>query len=158
MKMPLKQQCEACRDGIFAAIIDVLHERSEYITSIERTARGELPITGIALELSPWHGGLGLSLRLSTDFPLGDFRYDSADWPHFDFTHGCASPSIDQAISIVTEIYNQGKEPGNDLREMAHLTFMAGAEAILNPSVARLLNGEEKVSGTVFVDPEGISP
>ncbi len=140
MATSLKQQCDNCREAILAAIIDALHERADYIASIERTPRGDIPVTGLALELFPWHKSLGLSLRLSSDFPQGEFRYDSADWPHFAFTDGCKSPSIEAAVSLVTEIYEQGNQPDNELTEMAHLTFMAGAEALLHPSVARLLN------------------
>lgn len=140
MAISLRQQCEMCREAILTAIIDSLRERADYISSIDRTVRGQIPVSGIALELSPWHGGLGLSLRLTSDFPLGESRYDSADWPHFDFTNGYQSPTIDAAVSLVTQIYNRGKEPGNDLRDMAHLTFMAGAEALLHPKVSHLLN------------------
>jgi hypothetical protein len=140
MASPLTQQYETCREAILAAIIDSLNERADYIASIQRTARGSVPVSGIALELFPWHGGLGLSLRLDSDFPLGQSRYDSADRPHFDFTNDCVSPSIQVAISLVTEIYSRGNEPGKDLRDMAHLAFMAGAEALLDPNVSRLLN------------------
>ena len=140
MATSLRQQCEACREAILAAIIDSLHERRDYIASIERTANGDMPVSGIALELFPWHGCLGLSLRLTSDFPLGKSRYDSADWPHFDFTNGCNSQSIQAAISLVTAIYEKGKQTNNDLRDMAHLSFMSSAEALLDPRVSRLLN------------------
>lgn len=140
MTTSLKEQYVACREAIQTAIIDSLHERADYIASIERTARGDIPITGIALELFPWHASLGLSLRSTSDFPLGKSRYDSADWPHFEFTEGCQSPSIAAAISLVTDIYEQGNAPDNDLCEMAHMTFMAGAEAMLHPNVSRVLN------------------
>lgn len=136
----LQSEVDACQGAILNAILDLLHEREDYINSIERTARGELPITGIALELFPWHQGLGLSLRLSSDFPLGDRRYDSADWPHFDFTEGCSTASTEVAINLVTQLYERGKTPPLTLRETAHLAFLAGAEALLNPQVARLLN------------------
>ena len=140
MATSLRQQYAACRDAILAAIIDALHERAGYIASIERTANGDMPVSGIALELFPWHGALGLSLRLTSDFPLGESQYDSADWPHFDFTNGCKSQSIDVATSLVTAIYNQGKQPNNDLRDMAHMSFLSAAEALLDPKVSRLLN------------------
>jgi hypothetical protein len=140
MTTSLTQQCEECREAILTAIVDSLQERSDYIASIDRTQRGEIPVSGIALELFPWYGGLGLSLRLTSDFPMGNSRYDSADWTHFDFTNGCKSPSIEAAISTVTRIYNRGKSAGNDLRDMAHLTFFAGSEALLHPKVFDSLN------------------
>lgn len=140
MTTPLKEQFTACREAIRIAIFDALKECEQYIASIERTARGDSCVSGIALELFPWHGSLGLSLRLTSDFPLGGFRYDSADWIHYNFTNDCKSPSIDAAIALVTQIYHSGKESGDTLCEMAHLTFMAGAEALLAPQVSGLLN------------------
>lgn len=140
MSTSLIEELEGCREAILDAILDSLGERADYISSIERTANGRIPVTGIALELMPWHGGLGLSLRLSSDFPLGKSRYDSADWPHFDFTDGCVSPSIRAAITLVERIYSLGKLSGNDRCDFAHLTFLAGAEALLHPRVASALN------------------
>ena len=157
MATPLKEQYEACREALLTAIIDALQERADYIASIERTANGDVPVTGIALELFPWHSILELSLRLSSDFPLGKSRYDSADWPHFEFTKSCQSPSIETAISLVTEVYDQGEQPNNDLCEMAHLTFMAGAEALLHPNVAHLLN-EFGIDAPVLIDQFVSSP
>lgn len=135
----LSEQFEACKESMLVAILDSLHEREEYITSIERTALG-LPVTGLAVELAPWHGNFGLSLRLNPDFPQGQFRYESADWPHFNFTEGCRSPSIATVESLIVKIYERGKEPNIDAREMAHLVFLAGAEALLDPTVSQLLN------------------
>jgi len=139
MSTNIRDQWEQCRAALIIAIIDSIDERADYLTSIERTSNGDIPATGIALELFPWQGEFGLSLRLVSDFPLGESRYDSADWPHFNFTDGCKSTSIRAAVSVVTQIYERGREPGNVLRDMAHLAFMAGAEALLDPKVSRLL-------------------
>ena len=140
MTVTLAEQCAACRDALLAAILDALRERADYFASIERTARDSIPATGLALELFPWAGGFGLSLRLYSDYPGGNSRYDSADWPHYDFTEGCTSPSVLRARSLVEQIYARGSEPGGDRRDMAHLLFMAGAEALMHPEVARLLD------------------
>ena len=141
MNRQFKQQYEICREAILIAIIDAIQERSDYIRAIERTPRGDVPVNGIALEIFPWHNfPLGLSLRLCADLSRGEFRYNSADWSHFEFTNGCRSPSIEVATSLITEIYIQGKQSTYELTDMAHLTFMAGADALLNPSVAHLLN------------------
>lgn len=136
----LSDQVDVCEQAILAAILEMLRAHESYIGSIKRTGRGELPISGIALELFPWYGGLGLSLRLQSDFPLGQARYDSADWPHFDFTQGCVTPTTEAAIAQVTQLYQRGKHPPLTLCETAHLAFLAGARALLNPAVARLLN------------------
>lgn len=134
------QLVEKCKTAINSAIVDALNDRKDYIAQIERTGRGELPITGIALELFPWHSSLGLSLRSMNDFPAGDSRYDSADWEHFNFTNECDLPSIDNAINLVSEIYEKGRGETFELTEMAHLAFVAGAEALLQPNVCDTLN------------------
>lgn len=140
MAASLSERCEECREALLAAILDALRGRADYIAAIERTGRGVLSATGIALELFPWRAAFGLSLRLASDYPLGRARYDSADWPHYDFTAGYISAAITDAIALVTEIYAHGNAPDNDLRDMAHLTFLAGAEALLHPRVCQLLN------------------
>lgn len=136
----IRQQYEACRSCILAAILDGLRERTDYINSIPRNGRGDIPATGLALELSPWEGGLGLSLRLTEDFPRGDERYTSADWSQFDFTEGCSSPSFEAARAYFSEMYKQADDSGQDPREIAHLVFLAGAEALLDPSVSQYLS------------------
>lgn len=134
------QLLEKCKSAISFAIVDALNDRVDYIAEIERTGRGELPISGIALELFPWHSSLGLSLRSINDFPTGESQYDSADWEHFDFTNECDLPSIDNAIRLVSELYEMGRGDKFDLAEMAHLTFIVGAEALMQPDVCDTLN------------------
>ena len=140
MSDSLPQQIVTCRKKILEAVLDCLHNRTEYINAIERTARGDIPVTGIALELAPWHGHLGLSLRLTSDFPLGDARFDSASWMHFNFTEGCTAPSNAIAKSAIIELYDRGNALDSDLCDMAHLLFWVGAEALLHPSISQLLN------------------
>lgn len=134
------QLLEKCKTAINTAIVDALNDCSDYIGQIERTGSGDLPVTGIALELFPWHTSLGLSLRTNNDFPAGESRYDSADWEHFDFANGCDLPSIDNAIKLVSELYEMGRGDALKLTETAHLAFVAGAEALLQPSVCDTLN------------------
>ena len=138
--MQLFQLLENCKTAINAAIVDALVDCSDYIAQIERTGRGDLPISGIALELFPWHSSLGLSLRSTNDFPAGESRYDSADWEHFDFTNECDLPTIDNAIELMGELYEMGRGDTFELTETAHLTFVAGAEALLLPNVCDTLN------------------
>jgi hypothetical protein len=93
------------------------------------------------LELSPWNGGFGLSLRLTADYPMGGYRYESGDWVHSCFTEGCEAPSIETACSIVARFYERAAALSIKKTEMGHLTFLAGAEALLDLTVAKSLNG-----------------
>jgi hypothetical protein len=139
MPQPLRAQLHECGRAILTAIADGLRERADYIAAIPRTSNGQVPVTGIALELSPWHGAFALSLRLSSDFPIGKNRYNSADWTHFAFTEGCRSPSIAKVGAIISDFYQQGQEPHTELHEMAHLIFLAGAEVLLDPAACNIL-------------------
>src|SRR5580698_5705402 len=121
MPNPLRTQLDECRSAILAAILDSLRERTAYMNAIERNGRGELPVTGIALELFSWNGGFGLSLRLSEDYPMGDYRYESGDWAHSCFTEGCEAPSIEASGAVVARFYGQAESLSVPKTEMAHL-------------------------------------
>src|SRR4051794_23663819 len=49
-----------CRAVILCGVLVALREREGAVRGLKRTGRGELPITGVALDLAPWHGGVGL--------------------------------------------------------------------------------------------------
>lgn len=132
----MKKEYEQCREILLNAVVSALEEGKQYIVNIERTARGDLPITGIALELAPWHGFVALSLRGQSDFPEGQSRYDSADWTHFNFTETFTSSALQKARSFTENLYRQPDESG---RERAHIIFLAGAQALLDPKVAESL-------------------
>jgi len=135
----LKELFAECRSTLNGAIIDALQDCTGILRSIERTQRNTVPVTGIALELAPWDGWVGLSARLSADFPLGKYRYNSADWDYFEFTKDSTAPKLQEASDYIKEVYEfRGLEPER-LKEMAHLAFLAGAEALLKPNVAGCL-------------------
>ena len=119
------------------AILSMLKDRSDYINNIERTGRGEIPITGISLDVTPWHKEFGLSLRLTEEFPSGECRLNSASWKHFDFTSDSTVKEKTEALKFIEQNYESNGLNGQD---SAHLIFVAGAEALLDPQVSELLN------------------
>ncbi len=124
------------REKIFNVVIELLRLSERFFESIPRTARGSIPATGFALDISPWHGILNLSLRMQNDFPIGELRYDITDWEFFDFSSNVACQgrkNLELEIAGYYENYN------GDKREAAHMIYWAGAEAILSPNVAELL-------------------
>ena len=118
-------------------LLEALREGGTYISSIERTARGDLPITGLSFELYPWHEYVALSIRVSQD--SRDWKYNPADWRHFEFvsSDSCQSEAFRRAAGTVTELYESWDE--RKLYEAAHIVFLAAAEALLDERVAALL-------------------
>jgi hypothetical protein len=108
---------------------------ADEIAAIEKVPNLEFPVNGVSLDLVPWHRALGVSLRLHTECEP-EVRYCNVEWTYFDMVPHC--PSLLQAADFVYEAYTS--ESSNSLaREMAHLIFLVGAEALLDPRVAQLL-------------------
>src|SRR5689334_14231641 len=96
--------------------------------------------SALSLDLVPWHGYVGLSLRRGDDlFEGGEWRrYLPAEWRHHAFV-GCTTegdsggsaieaPALQPAVCFIHEAYLAEESP-NGLRaeELAHLIFLAGA-------------------------------
>ncbi|GAC1459174.1 MAG: hypothetical protein NVSMB70_04050 [Chamaesiphon sp.] len=130
---------QECREQFLRAIHTTLEAKANYLTSIKRTVRRSSPITGLALEIYPWHHYCAFSIRLNSDKD----RYNSADRQHFEFASSNEDniESLNKVARYITEIYMPLLERNatNDARNIAHLIFLAGAEALLDHSVAHQL-------------------
>lgn len=131
--------CQECRERFLKAIHASLKAKESYILSIERTTPGNLPITGLSFDIYPWHQYCALSLRLTSD----QARYEPAEWQHFEFASSQENniPSLAEAAQYVAEAYLPLLEDDktSEARDLAHLIFWVGAEALLNDSVANCL-------------------
>jgi hypothetical protein len=154
-----------CREVLFRGIMEGLRSQEADIRATERDARGESLVNGISLDLAPWHGGVGLSLRLQSDPRRGDGRYNSADWDYFDFVSGQTCAALRTAGAYIRDIYlSEGQEGPLGL---AHLIFLAGAEALLDERVAEYLRSldidapivrerfQDHVFEYIVTDPDG---
>ncbi|MDD1794797.1 hypothetical protein LRP50_16800 [Enterovibrio sp. ZSDZ42] len=119
-----------------SAILSLLNDAEGYIENIERTWRGDIPITGISLDAIPWFGQFSLSLRTSSDYPRNGLRYDSADWEHYDFVSSSTNPKVKEALEYMKYMYG---DESRDKADSSHLHFIACAEALLDTSVASKL-------------------
>jgi hypothetical protein len=141
---------EALKGTIYLGVLDALQEHASYIAGIPRTAQGGIPMTGLSLELYPWHRYIAMSLRSSSDVMN---RYSSADWEHFEFISSRESGSepFRTAAVVVTETYDAAGDDLEARKEAAHLIFLAAAEALLEPSVAGALQSMG-IEASVFTD------
>jgi len=133
----MKLEFQECRRVLLDATLKALRESADRINAIERTGRGDLPVTGFSLDLFPWFGDMTLSIRISSDWPCGRHAYDIGDWKHHDFLKSWGTDRFKDAGKFIQAFYQAGPQP--ERRDRAHLVFLAGAEALLDPRVAAQL-------------------
>src|SRR5262249_52901700 len=104
-------------------IVDAQAARANVIAGIKRIPNIEYPISGVALDLAPWHGGIGLSFRLAGEFEL-ERRYNSADWEYFDLVSDTTFPGLKATAEFIHDAYVSEGEESPARLEMAHLVFL----------------------------------
>jgi hypothetical protein len=119
-----------CRDLILHGILAGIWLRTDAIARIAL----EKQASGVSLDLVPWHSALGLSIRQRTEHGA-DIRYCNVDWEYCDLVSNQTCPELQRAADFIHEAYTS--EDSNDVaKEMAHMIFLAGAEALLDAQVA----------------------
>lgn len=142
------------RSVLLQGILDALDDRADVIASIERIPHVDYPVSGIALDMAPWHAGIGLALRLASEFEHNR-RYNSAELAHFDLVSNTTFPGLQPAADFIDRALSSEGEEHSAWRQMAHLIFLAGAEALLDARVAlrlRELGVEAPVYGDEFME------
>src|SRR5262245_57787860 len=108
-------------DKIDSILREILEERSGAVVS-------SCPVTGVSLDIAPWHGALGLSLRLDSEHAQ-EVRHCSVEWTYFDLVSNQTCPDLQLTADFIQEAYTS--EHSNPLAcEMAHMIFLASAEAL----------------------------
>jgi hypothetical protein len=128
---------DKCKAVLFDGALAAFEQSADYMLSLERSAQGAIPVNGVSYDISPWHGSLGLSLRVA--HPLGEYEDNSVDWQHFDFVSDRSCARLREAADFITTAYYSGGEDPLICQEMAHLIFLAGAEALLHRRIAEHL-------------------
>lgn len=125
----------ACRRVLFQGVMAGLRSQAKKIQAIERGGGGQLQtITGVSLDLAPWHGGVGLSLRIAADPTDPVRRLSSVEWKHFGFLSPENCPALEPVGEYIQKCYRAKGQRGS--LDMAHLIFLAGADALLDKKVA----------------------
>jgi hypothetical protein len=153
-----------CRRVLLQGVLDALRYKARAIKAIDK----DDSITGVALDLAPWHGGVGLALRIRDD-PRDDYkRYSSVEWRNFTFVSKEHCKALVPVGEYIRTAYDAKGEGGQ--RDMAHLIFLAGAEAMLDRKVATYLQSlkldapvvRDRLDRSYFeyivVDPDGTIP
>lgn len=124
-----------CRSMLLQGILDALSHCVETIATIPRIPNIAFPISGISLDMAPWQGGIGLSVRQASEFE-DDRRHNSADWEYFDLVSNTTFGGLQPAAEFIEQAYVSEGADSPARHEMAHLLFLAGAEALLDARVA----------------------
>ena len=148
----LAEYFDAWKISLRSATLEMLTDRAEYIGTIERFGNGNLAVSGISLDVTPWddQDPVGLSLRLRSEYPGPKFdsdgkcigsesdsftmRYNPGEWSHYLFTSGCESPAHDEASRLIIEVI-QDESSTHDDQQLSNLVFLAAADALLHASV-----------------------
>src|SRR3989442_2672918 len=91
-----------CRSVLLQGILDALDDRATEIASIEQIQNVEFPVSGISVDMAPWHGAVGLSLRLASEFEW-ERRYSHADWDYFDLVFNTSFPGLQTAGRFICQ-------------------------------------------------------
>ncbi|HVW38336.1 MAG TPA: hypothetical protein VHB99_13565 [Pirellulales bacterium] len=127
---------DRCRGVFLEGVLDALNRSKAHFESMQRTAKGLIPVNALALDIYPWHGSASLAVRVHA--VPSESRYVIADWPNFDFANQDTSPVLKKAADLAADCYRH-KPESMELIEAAHFIFLAAAEALLDPSVAETL-------------------
>jgi hypothetical protein len=135
---------------LLAAILSGLDAKSAILESLCKDVRGRVTgISAISFDLYPWHEYIALSLRdANTAHPN-----NPAEWKYFEFVSSqqLHTPEIDQAVALMADVYKMADDFKMSSVEAAHLIFMAGAEALLDPKIAAKLQ-IFKINAPVLTD------
>lgn len=128
---------DECRSFLQQALMTVLQDHRERIRALHESDE----IWALAYELIPWQPLVALSIRVR-DETDGDLRYDLAAWKHYEFAGNLDTPVLNEVANYSAAAVNdlQADETGANSQEVAHLIYLAAAEALLAPEVAAFLN------------------
>ncbi len=131
---------EAMKKKFLAAILELLDSSKITFDAIPKMGGKILSVTGISLDIYPWNEYFALSLR-NTEKTHNQHRYSPAEWNYFEFATSLQSLSqpLVEAVALMTTEYDAATDAGLDSTEASHLMFIAGAEALLDPAVAKKL-------------------
>ncbi|QDU96613.1 hypothetical protein [Lignipirellula cremea] len=143
-----------CQELFRLGLLDALEicrphvERMMEEGELSNDASHEHAVRGIALDIFPWFTQAAIALRVRSDPETPHL----AKWRHYDFFSDLIiveSEAMGEAAQYAADVW---KDPpaGVEMGDAAHLTFLAGAEALLDDSV------QEKLCRILRVDRDSV--
>jgi hypothetical protein len=122
-----------CRSVLYESLIAALTEHCERI----RKLNADDKFWAISYDVIPWDPYLGVAFRLESEF--AETSLNSADWKHSHFIEDMSTPALHPARDFVFQRYQAATGEPSQCQEIAHLIFLAAGDALLDESVALLL-------------------
>jgi hypothetical protein len=133
----MKFDFEECRSIILNATLSELDIARANVASETSTDPSKLKcsqISGIGLDIAPWHRRFYVGFRSDDEKWDEAIRYSIGDWKHYP-VNGLTGHHVEGAPAsaerYIGDTYDAAAEP----REIAHLIFLAAAEALLDFTV-----------------------
>ena len=125
---------DECREIFHRALLTALHEHRDAIRKLHATEA----IWAISYYIIPWQPYISIAFRLSSEsnYPAS---LVSADWKYFDFITDRKSQALVSARDFAHEAYESVSDDSKRCQDVAHLIYLAAADALLDPSIATLL-------------------
>ena len=122
-----------CRELFRAGILDGLENCTPLLRTIVGDGSGSFPINAMTLSVLPWFGQAEIAFRIQSD----PHTLHVAEWEHYDdFSDlcNCHSGPLADAAQYSREAWEEPPDGLSNL-QIAHLIFLAGAEALIDTSV-----------------------
>jgi hypothetical protein len=136
---------EQCRSLLLDATLAELQANRATILKIPGFEAGGLEfrrhVSAICLDIAPWHRSFDLAFRDDDEKWDDRIRNSIGDWKLYPLRGAVGQPSTDQRAAL-EEFFDREYgtiENTNSAREIAHLMFLAAAEALFDHSVTTLL-------------------
>jgi hypothetical protein len=141
----MKFDFKECRALLLAAVLAELEACKSTILKIPGYEAGgsefRCLVSAICLDIAPWHRGFDLALRDDDEKRDERIRNSVGDWKLYPLRGIDDPPTTPQRVAVeefFEREYSGIKNP-EVAREIAHLMFLAAAEALLDYSVTRML-------------------
>jgi len=136
----MKFEFEECRRLVLAAVLAELEVgKSNFVpdpVAGQFGADSRPSISGIGLDIAPWHRRFYLALRDDDEKWDKSLRYEIGDWKLYPL-NGLVNPPAIAASAAAIDYIGDAYESvaGDQLRNVAHMIFLSAAEALLDEAV-----------------------
>ena len=127
-----------CRKVLHNDLMNALTAKREAIRDLHKVEE----LWAISYDIIPWDPYIGIAFRLESESGF-NASLKSGDWKHSHFIEDCTSKELVPARDYVHAQFQSAGDDGKRAQEMAHLIFLAAADALLDESVALLLQSAQ---------------
>lgn len=129
----MKFKFAECRKVLHRALVEALAENSGRIRELQKTEE----IWAISYDILPWDPYVGIAFRVKSESGH-DSSLNSSGWNHSHFIEDISCKHLKPARDYTHTAYGSASG-GLSSQEIAHLIFLAAADALLDESIASLL-------------------